>query len=113
MPYSRKSQKSREFLEEDKHYGSMHSRSMPAVLENIIAQCNQRSEGQTAKQWLDAHGICEQTYYRWQRLIRWEIQEDILKECWQIRFTGRGKTGRTARKTGYGCPVLRWADLGR
>lgn len=40
---------------------------------NIIAQCNQRPEGQTAKQWLDAHGICEQTYYRWQRLIRREI----------------------------------------
>ena len=40
---------------------------------NIIAQCNQRPEGQTAKQWLDAHGICEQTYYRWQRLIRRDI----------------------------------------
>ena len=40
---------------------------------NIIAQCNQRPEGQTAKQWLDTHGICKQTYYRWQRLIRREI----------------------------------------
>ncbi len=40
---------------------------------NIIAQCNQRPEGQTTKQWLDAHGICEQTYYRWQCLIRREI----------------------------------------
>ena len=40
---------------------------------NIITQCNQRPEGQTAKQWLDAHDICEQTYYRWQRLIRREI----------------------------------------
>ncbi len=40
---------------------------------DIITQCNQCPEGQTAKQWLDAHDICEQTYYRWQRLIRREI----------------------------------------
>lgn len=40
---------------------------------NIIAQCNQRPQGQTIKQWLDARDICEQTYYRWQRLIRREI----------------------------------------
>ncbi len=31
----------------------------------------------------------------------------------RVRSTGRGKTGRTAKKAGYGCPVLRWADPGR
>lgn len=40
-------------------------------------------------------------------------QEGIPKGCWQIRSTGRGKTGRTVRRTGYGCPVLRLADPDR
>lgn len=30
---------------------------------NIITQCQARPEGQTAKQWMTDHGICEQTYY--------------------------------------------------
>lgn len=37
---------------------------------NIISQCQLRPQGQTAKQWMDENGICEQTYYRWQRVIR-------------------------------------------
>lgn len=39
---------------------------------NIIRQCQLRPQGQTAKQWMDENGICEQTYYRWQRAIRQE-----------------------------------------
>ncbi|MGN0380624.1 MAG: IS66 family insertion sequence element accessory protein TnpB [Suilimivivens sp.] len=39
---------------------------------NIITQCQARPEGQTAKQWMTDHGICEQTYYLWQRRIRQE-----------------------------------------
>lgn len=39
---------------------------------NIIQQCQRRPQGQTAKQWMDKNGICEQTYYRWQRAIRQE-----------------------------------------
>ena len=32
---------------------------------NIITQCMPRPEGMTAKQWLDANGISEQSYYCW------------------------------------------------
>lgn len=42
---------------------------------NIIAQCQNRPEGQTAKQWLKENGICEQTYYLWQRKIRQSAYE--------------------------------------
>ena len=42
---------------------------------NIISQCQARPSGQTAKQWLAENGICEQTYYLWQRRIRQETYE--------------------------------------
>lgn len=42
---------------------------------NIISQCQSRPDGQTAKQWLTENGICEQTYYLWQRRIRQETYE--------------------------------------
>lgn len=44
---------------------------------NIISQCQQRPQGQTAKQWMDENGICEQTYYRWQRTIRQETYAEM------------------------------------
>lgn len=37
---------------------------------DIISQCQNRPHGQSAKQWLKENGICEQTYYLWQRKIR-------------------------------------------
>ena len=36
---------------------------------NIISLCHERPSGQTAKQWLKENGICEQTYYRWQKRL--------------------------------------------
>lgn len=42
---------------------------------NIISQCQTRPAGQSAKQWLKENGICEQTYYLWQRRIRLETYE--------------------------------------
>lgn len=44
---------------------------------NIISQCQLRPQGQTAKQWMDENGICEQTYYRWQRAIRQEAYAEM------------------------------------
>lgn len=41
----------------------------------IIEQCMQRPQGMTVKQWLDSNGICEQSYYRWLKLIRQEVYE--------------------------------------
>ena len=38
--------------------------------EKIISQCQARPAGQSARKWLTDNGICEQTYYLWQRKIR-------------------------------------------
>lgn len=44
---------------------------------NIISQCQSRPEGQTAKEWMKENGICEQTYYLWQRRIRQEAFDEM------------------------------------
>ena len=36
----------------------------------IIKACGQRPAGQSAKSWMDENGICEQSYYHWQRKFR-------------------------------------------
>ena len=36
----------------------------------IIQACGQRPAGQSAKSWMDENGICEQSYYYWQRRFR-------------------------------------------
>ena len=36
----------------------------------IIRACGQRPTGQSAKSWMDENGICEQSYYHWQRKFR-------------------------------------------
>ncbi len=43
----------------------------------IIAQCQARLQGQSAKAWLEENQICEQTYYLWQRRIRQETFEEM------------------------------------
>ena len=37
---------------------------------SIIQSCSQRPAGQTAKSWMEENGICEQSYYHWQRKFR-------------------------------------------
>lgn len=36
----------------------------------IIRACGQRPAGQSAKSWMEENGICEQSYYHWQRKFR-------------------------------------------
>ena len=36
----------------------------------IIQACGQRPAGQSAKSWMEENGICEQSYYHWQRKFR-------------------------------------------
>ena len=46
---------------------------------NIIKACGQRPAGQSAKKWMDENGICEQSYYHWQRKFRQQAY-DQMKE---------------------------------
>lgn len=45
----------------------------------IISACGQRPAGQSAKSWLDENGICEQSYYHWQRKFRQQAY-DLIQE---------------------------------
>ena len=47
---------------------------------NIIIQCRNRPEGQSAKQWLKENGICEATYYLWQKKIRQQSYELMAED---------------------------------
>lgn len=43
----------------------------------IIKACSQRPAGQSAKKWMDENGICEQSYYHWQRKFRKQAYEQM------------------------------------
>lgn len=43
----------------------------------IIQACGQRPAGQSAKSWMDENGICEQSYYHWQRWFQKQAYEEM------------------------------------
>ena len=43
----------------------------------IIRACGQLPAGQSAKSWMDENGICEQSYYHWQRKFRQQAYEQM------------------------------------
>ncbi len=45
----------------------------------IIQSCGQRPAGQSAKNWMEENGICEQSYYYWQRKFRQQTYELIKR----------------------------------
>lgn len=44
---------------------------------NIIAQCQNRPEGMSAKQWLADHSVSEKSYYYWLRKLRKDTYEQM------------------------------------
>ena len=47
---------------------------------NIIKACGQRPAGQSAKKWMDENGICEQSYYHWQRKFRRQAYDEMKEK---------------------------------
>ena len=47
----------------------------------IIQACGQRPAGQSAKSWIDENGICEQSYYHWQRRFRKQAYEEMKENA--------------------------------
>ncbi|MGF0031918.1 IS66 family insertion sequence element accessory protein TnpB [Bariatricus sp. SGI.154] len=47
----------------------------------VIKACGQRPAGQSAKSWMDENGICEQSYYHWQRKFRQKAYEEMKENC--------------------------------
>ena len=50
----------------------------------IIQACGQRSAGQSAKNWMDENGICEQSYYHWQRKFRQQAYEQMKEKAARV-----------------------------
>ena len=46
----------------------------------IITQCQNRPDGQTAKQWLAENDISEKTYYYWLRKVRRRAYDSMEKQ---------------------------------
>ena len=55
----------------------------------IIKACGQRPSGQSAKNWMEVNGICEQSYYHWQRKFRQKAYEEMRKKQWYRSGSGR------------------------
>ena len=47
----------------------------------IIQACGQRPAGQSAKRWMDENGICEQSYYHWQRRFRQQAYAEMKENA--------------------------------
>ena len=45
----------------------------------LIKQCQDRPEGQTAKQWLEENGVSSKKYYYWLRKVRNQVYNDSIK----------------------------------
>ena len=76
-----------------------------------IAAC--RSSGQTVKAWCKENGICEQTYYRWQKRL-FEMtrpqQETAFAEITPVQPARSGRTAVTVRLAGAEVEVCSGAD---
>ena len=46
----------------------------------IIKACSQRPAGQSAKNWMEENGICEQSDYHWQRKFRQQAYDRMKEE---------------------------------
>ena len=70
---------------------------------SIIKQCQNRPEGQTAKQWLEENGISSKKYYYWLRKIRNQVYNETIGSI-------SGKNDRTlSPQLAY---VYRWTTTG-
>lgn len=70
---------------------------------NIIKACGQRPAGQSAKKWMDENGICEQSYYHWQRKFRQQAYDQMKKKkrfhLWQQKRRSLLQKSHTARQS--------------
>lgn len=58
---------------------------------NIIKACGQRPAGQSAKKWMDENGICEQSYYHWQRKFRQQAYDQMKEKEMLPSVTGKAE----------------------
>ena len=73
-----------------------------------ISEC--RSSGQKVKYWCRENGICEQTYYKWQRRLFEMAQAQQFAEVTPVRPVRSGKVAVTVRMAGAEADIHSGAD---
>ena len=72
-----------------------------------------RSSGQKVREWCKENGICEQTYYKWQRKVFEMTREEVqFAEVTPIETVGRGEVAVTVRIGGAEADIYTGADGG-
>lgn len=90
---------------------TLNGQNKLAVWAGRISEC--RSSGQKVKVWCREHGICEQTYYKWQRRVfemAQEQQEVSFAEVTPLQPVRSGKVAVTVRVAGAEADIHSGAD---
>ena len=90
---------------------TLNGQNKLAVWAGRILEC--RSSGQKVKVWCRENGICEQTYYKWQRRVfemAQEQQEVSFAEVMPLQAVRSGKVAVTVRISGAEADIHSGAD---
>ena len=90
---------------------TLNGQNKLAVWTGRISEC--RSSGQKVKVWCRENGICEQTYYKWQRRVfemAQEQQEVSFAEVTPLQPVRSGKVAVTVRVAGAEADIHSGAD---
>ena len=90
---------------------TLNGQNKLALWAGRISEC--RNSGQNVKTWCRENGICEQTYYRWQKRL-FEMtrpqQETAFAEIAPVQPARSGRTAVTVRLAGAEVEVCSGAD---
>ncbi len=89
----------------------LNRQSKLALWAGRISEC--RSSGQRVKDWCRENGICEQTYYRWQRRLfeMARVQQEVqFAEITPVQPTRSGNIAVTVRLAGAEADIHSGAD---
>lgn len=90
---------------------TLNTQNKLALWAGRISEC--RSSGQRVKDWCRENGICEQTYYRWQRRLfeMAQAQQEVqFAEITPVQPTHSGNIAVTVRLAGAEADIHSGAD---
>ena len=95
----------------DRELQTLNGQNKLALWAGRISEC--RSSGQKVKDWCRENGICEQTYYKWQRRLfeMAQTQREVLfTEVTPVQAVRSGKVAVTVRIAGAVADIHPGAD---
>lgn len=90
---------------------TLNQQNKLALWAGRISEC--RNSGQNVKVWCKENGICEQTYYRWQKRLfeMAQAQQEVqFAEVTPVRSVHRGNVAVTVRIAGTEADIHSGAD---